>query len=164
MDGYSIRQLALPDLERYKSIRLEALRLEAGKFGNSYTTEAAYPETEWINRLTRADRACFGLFYKDELIGITAVLVNEADTTDGYMTQSYIREAHRGRKLSQLLYEARIRWGKEKGLKTLTISHRKDNMASRAAILRNGFVYTHSETRIWGDATEEENTFYKKEL
>jgi RimJ/RimL family protein N-acetyltransferase len=143
---------------------LEALQNEAGKFGNSYAMEAAFDETEWINRLTKLDRACFGLYYKDELVGITAVLTNTEDLTNGYMTQSYIRPSHRSKGLSQLFYNARITWAKQQGLKTLTISHRKSNLVSKAAILKNGFLFTHSEFRVWGDGTEGENLFYSLEL
>ncbi|HTN46273.1 MAG TPA: GNAT family N-acetyltransferase [Flavipsychrobacter sp.] len=159
-EGYIIKQLTLEDLESYKTMRLEALQLEADKFGNSFAVEAAYPESEWIHRLTQPDRACFGLFYKNELVGITAVLTNAEDLTNGYMTQSYIRPPHRAKGLSQLFYNVRIAWAKQQGLKTLTISHRKSNLVSKAAILKNGFLFTHSEPRVWGDGSEGENLFY----
>ncbi len=161
---YTIRQLQLSDLAVYKAMRLEALATEPGFFGNSYGTEAVYTNDIWEERLTNPLKACFGLYYNDELIGITAVLATPEAPTVGYMTQSYIRKAHRGKGLSAMLYDARIAWAKAQGIKTLTIGHRLSNVTSKKANQHYGFVYTHSESRIWPDGATEDMVNYALKL
>ncbi|RYZ52368.1 MAG: GNAT family N-acetyltransferase [Sphingobacteriales bacterium] len=154
----------MDDLEAYKAMRLESLKNCPGYFGNSYDLEAAFPETEWQHRLTDTSRACFGLYHLDELIGITAILIEDADARQAYLTQSYIRESHRKRGLSRLLYQARINWAKEQGVRKLIIGHRKSNEISRRANQRFGFIYTHCEPRDWPDGTSEPFLYYFLEL
>ncbi|MBS1772160.1 MAG: GNAT family N-acetyltransferase [Bacteroidetes bacterium] len=158
---YTVRQFKPEELETYKAIRLEALKMEHGKYGNSYEYELAMPETEWIDRISNPLHARYGLYAADTLIGLTGIIINKDNPTEAYMTQSYIRKEHRGKGLSAMLYNARINWAKEHGVKRLVISHRKSNVASKAANQKFGFKYTHSEDRTWPDGVTEENLFYE---
>ncbi len=158
--NYSIRQFAAEDVAAYKRIRLEALATEPGMFGNSHAMEAAMPHQDWVNRIVHPEHARFGLYCNDELIGLTAIIINAENPAEAYMTQSYIRKAHRGKGLSAMLYDARIVWAKAKGVKLLTISHRKSNLASKAANQHYGFVYHHTESRTWPDGVTEDNIHY----
>lgn len=162
---YSTRQLVPADVEAYKAMRLEALQKEPGNFGNSYDTEAAFPEETWVARLANPAGACFGLYHENTLIGITAVVVTDKEKPyEAYMTQSYIRKEHRGKGLSQLLYNARISWAKQHSIKSLAIGHRETNIASRRANQHFGFVYSHSEPRTWPDGATENMLYYRLDL
>jgi GNAT superfamily N-acetyltransferase len=161
---YTIRQFLPHEGEMYKSIRLEALQLSHGMFGNSHATEAAYNDSLWQDRLKSPTTACFGLFGNDELIGLTSIVCNAERPDEAYMTQSYIREEHRGLGLSKLLYEARIAWARAHGVKLLTIGHRESNLASKAAVQRFGFRHSHRETRQWPDGATEDMIYYSLDL
>jgi GNAT superfamily N-acetyltransferase len=159
---YTIRQFFSKDVEQYKAMRLEALQLNCGMFGNSYEYEAAFPQEQWIARVSNPNGACFGLYYSDELIGITSIIVADEEKPDeAYMTQSYIRKEYRGRGLSRLLYEARLEWAKAHQIKCLKIGHRANNLASKAANQHYGFNYTHAEPRNWPDGNTEDMFFYE---
>lgn len=158
--NYSIRQFTIADIDAYKRIRLEALEKEPGMFGNSHAMEAAMPHEDWVNRIVQHGHARFGLYFNDELIGLTAIIINAENPVEAYMTQSYIRKEHRGKGLSTLLYDARIAWAKEKSVKLLTISHRRSNLASKAANQHYGFVYHHTDSRTWPDGVTEDNVHY----
>lgn len=158
--NYSIRQFAAEDVAAYKRIRLEALATEPGMFGNSHAMEAAMPHEDWVNRIVHPGHARFGLYFNDELIGLTAIIIDAENPAEAYMTQSYIRKEHRGKGLSTLLYDARIAWAKAKGVELLTISHRWSNLASKAANQRYGFVYHHTDSRTWPDGVTEDNVHY----
>lgn len=160
---YSIRQFNADDAEQYKAMRLEALQLEKGKFGNSYEFEAAFPDAHWRERVNNPLGACFGLYYGSELIGITGIIVMDKPL-EAYMTQSYIRAPFRGKGLSKMLYEARFGWASVHGIKTLRIGHRRSNLVSKAANQRYGFQYTHAEARNWPDGASEDMLYYKLEL
>lgn len=157
---YTIRQFGIADVDAYKRIRLEALEKEPGMYGNSYAMEAALTQEDWTNRISLPGHARFGLYCNDELVGLTAVIINAANHAEAYMTQSYIRKEHRGKGLSAMLYDARIAWAKANDVKVLTIGHRKSNLASKAANQKYGFVYSHSETRTWPDGITEEMLNY----
>jgi RimJ/RimL family protein N-acetyltransferase len=161
---YTIRQFLPHEAQLYKSIRLEALKLDPGMFGNSHATEAAYEDKVWQDRLNSTTTACFGLFRNDELIGLTSIVRNAEKPEEAYMTQSYIRKAYRGKGLSRLLYEARISWAREHGIRHLTIGHRASNLASQAANQRFGFSYSHRLSRLWPDGAEEDMVYYSLDL
>lgn len=158
--SYTIRQFTIADVDEYKRIRLEALEKEPGMFGNSHAMEAAMPHEDWVNRIVNPKHARFGLYCNKELIGLTAIIIDAENPAEAYMTQSYIRKEHRGKGLSALLYDARIAWAKAKGVKLLTISHRKSNLASKAANQKYGFVYHHTDSRTWPDGMTEDNVHY----
>lgn len=155
---YYIRQLSPADLEAYRAVRLEALQLEPGVFGSNYGREAAFTTGVWQQRLSRQDAASFGLFYAGELVGITGIIIQRPG--EGALVASYIRKEYRKRGLSAMLYEARLTWARDKGLKTLVVSHRKSNQASMAANRHFGFRYTHTQMTLWPDGQEEEELFY----
>jgi len=161
---YHIRAFLPDDLELYKGIRLEALLLEAAMYGSTYTRESAFTENEWLVRMAYHNSQCFGLFYADELIGLTGIVVDKADATLGHMVQSYIRKQYRGQGLSRLLYDVRLAWAIDRGLKTLRIGHRESNTASKAANQRNGFIYKFSESCNWPDGGKEDILYYERKI
>lgn len=162
---YTIRQFTTADLDSYKSMRLEALQLERSMFGNSYEYEASFAEGQWLARINNPVGACFGLYYGEELIGITGIVVTEPkQPQEAYMTQSYIRQVYRGKGLSKILYDIRMDWARTHGIRTLKIGHRANNTTSKAANQHYGFTYTHSEPRTWPDGATEDMLYYQLDL
>ncbi|HTM67185.1 MAG TPA: GNAT family N-acetyltransferase [Flavipsychrobacter sp.] len=160
-DNYYIRPLTASDLSLYRKMRLEALQTHPGFFGNSHAKEASMPEEQWLERLTNPDRCCFGLYSGNELVGITGIVIEDGK---GYLTQSYIREQHRGSGLSRMLYQARINWAKEHGLKQLLVGHRASNVVSKAANQHFGFQFSYTESRNWPDGGIEDMVYYVLEI
>ena len=68
---YSIRLFLPEDLQLYRAIRLEALQLEPGMFGSNYAREASFTDQQWLDRINGHNSDCFGLFYGNQLIGVT---------------------------------------------------------------------------------------------
>jgi RimJ/RimL family protein N-acetyltransferase len=148
----------------YKAMRLEALQNEAGMFGSSYAREAAFTDAQWMERIVNPNSACLGLYYKNELAGITGIITDNEHTGLGHMVQSYIRKPHRGKGLSNILYQARLKWAREHNLNRIQVGHKASNIASKAASLRFGFKYTHSEPRTWPDSSVEDVLYYELKL
>jgi RimJ/RimL family protein N-acetyltransferase len=157
---YTIQQFTVEDWQTYKSMRLEALRLEQGVFGGNYTDESARSDDEWKQRFSKPC-AYFGLYHESECIGLTGIVEHKDNPQDTLLIASYIRKEHRGKGLSRLLYEARIGWAKEHGYKRVIVSHRATNLASKAANQKHGFTYTHAESKTWPDGKLEDNVFYE---
>ncbi|WP_161964245.1 GNAT family N-acetyltransferase [Chitinophaga flava] len=161
---YHIRQLLPAEAPLYKTMRLEALLQEAGMFRSKYPPEVALTDEQWQEQITDADKAVFGLFAGDEMIGITRIILRGEQGEEGYLGQSYIRKAYRGKGLSDLLYKIRMAWAAEHRLKRVWVSHRESNVASRAANQRFGFVYSHRESCHWQDGQTEDVLYYVLEL
>ncbi len=162
-DKYHLRQLEAADWQLLKEIRLDALRREPTVFGSSLDKELQFLDSEWQNKLVDGNRAYFCLFSDDgETVGLTATY----GTVDAaaVLVASYIKEAHRGRGLSALFYNARIGWARAKGFKKAIVSHREDNLISKAANQRAGFSYTHSKERVWADGQPSPEVFYELDL
>lgn len=65
---YSIRHLIPEDVEIYKSIRLEALRINPEAFVGAYEEEILYNNDDFRKTLDSAD--IFGAFHEGQIIGI----------------------------------------------------------------------------------------------
>lgn len=161
---FTIRKFKPEEITEYMAIRLEALQSDPGCFGNPYEKEAAYDTEVWRQRLESPSHACFGLYDGDMLIGLTSIFSATDRPGEGCLTQSYIRRQYRGRKLSAMLYDARIEWAIQAGLSCLVVGHRASNLASKGANQRYGFRYSHRELRHWPDGSDEEMLYYKLEL
>ncbi|PQJ11265.1 hypothetical protein CJD36_005525 [Flavipsychrobacter stenotrophus] len=161
-DNYAIRPFIATDVWAYKAMRLEALLYDPGMFGNSHALETTFTDQQWMDRVSNPLSCCFGLYYNDELIGITSIIVTDKNKpVDAYMTQSYIRKPYRGNGLSRMLYDARIAWAAAHNIKRLLIGHRAGNIISKAANQHYGFVYSYSEPRTWPDGTTEDMLYYQ---
>lgn len=140
----------------YKGIRLEALSLHAGVYGNSLEMEAAWSDEDWKDMLSDEKHAFFGLYDGKDVIGCTAVFTDRNDTSGktALLAGSYIRKAYRGRGLSHELYEARLEWIRGKGLyEVVSVGHKEGNEASRRANQAFGFSPVGTEIKSWGDGS-----------
>ena len=165
MTAYAIRTLTPDDWQDFSSIRLEGLKNYPHFFGSTHAAERAYTQTDWQNWLSKKDGALFGLYHNNAIIGTTGLITTNEDPTMGLMIASYISPAHQRKGLSSKLYEARLVWAAAfKQWKTLRVSHRDGNEASRRANQKWGFVYIHSMTKTWPDGITADNLYYELDL
>lgn len=160
MEQYSLKRMSSEQWEDYKEIRLEALRTEPSKFGSNYAKEASYSNADWCSLLENENRAIFGLYHFDSLIGLTGVALFNGDPSKAIFFSSFVQPHHRGRGLSALFYKERINWAKQKGCASILVSHREGNDVSRAANQRFGFEFTHAEDVLWPDAIRAKELMY----
>lgn len=161
--AFTCRPLEADEWKTFRDIRLEALQKHPGFYGGTYAEEKDYPQDRWRRWVHSAQSRCFGLFEKDALVGCTGISTWREDPSgkSAIMNASYIREAYRGRNLSDLLYRARISYAPTHPHWTrIIISHRVDNDISRRANQRHGFVYTHTRSETWPDGRTMDNLFY----
>lgn len=160
-----VRALDEKDWEIFKAIRLEALSLHKNNFSMTYEQSAKESDEYWKNTLIHDNKRIFGLFDGDTLIGIGGVFTDKDDASSktAILGMGYIKEAYRGRKLSRLIYQARIDWARESGsFERIAVSHRKGNDASMNANQAFGFKYIGEERKKFGD--DKEYTDVKYEL
>jgi RimJ/RimL family protein N-acetyltransferase len=164
LGDYVLKRFEASDWKLYRAIRLKALAISPAVYGSHYQLEWEFDDQYWIDRLENDKNAIWGLYHKDELVGVTAANSNPDDPEEVRFTHSFILPEHRGKGLSALFYKARIDWARERHIKTVIVTHRGGNDASRAANQRHGFQYTHTERRLWPDGEEDDHLFYKLKL
>jgi RimJ/RimL family protein N-acetyltransferase len=159
--NYTIRAFLAEEVAAYKAIRLEALRQEPGMFGSNYAREAVFTDAQWMERIMNPIATCLGLYYNDELIGITGIMLEPSHPGTAQMTQSYIRLAFRGKGLAKMLYKARLEWAKAKGVRRIVVGHRADNIPSNKTTRHFGFQFTHREPHEWPAGDREDILYYE---
>ena len=71
MSGIDLKVLGNGDLDRYRRLRLEALRTEPTAFGSSYEIEASAKADKYRDRLTGSpENYVLGAWSADQLVGI----------------------------------------------------------------------------------------------
>ena len=163
----SSRALTPIDWQIFRSVRLKALKAHPDVYLSSYEAEVGEPENYWKETLDGMGKRMFGLFDKDDLIGIAAVFTWRGDPTEqiGVLAMDYVDPGYRGRRLSRLFYQVRIDWALgQKQITKLVISHRESNESSRRANQAFNFEYEGRETIRWPDGAEAEEWRYFLDL
>lgn len=159
-----VKQLGASAWRTYKAVRLEALAAHEDKFGSSYAHEAAWSDSQWEYMLGKSGQAFFGLYDRKSLIGCTGIVTDRNDKSGktAILIASYIREEYRGRRLSRLLYAARIEWAVQSGnFERVIVGHKEGNEASRRANQSFGFEPIGAEEQVWGDGSKGKNFKYE---
>lgn len=161
---YLVRKLDAADWHAYRALRLEALKTTPQVFSSNYQKESEYPDERWQEGLAEPSRGCFGLFYQNDMIGLTVVALDREHDDIAQLYASFIRPEHRGKGLSGLFYQARIDWARDKQCREIQVGHREDNVISKAANQRFGFEFTHAIEMVWPDGATAKDMRYKLSL
>lgn len=168
-DTISLRPLTPADWEIFRALRLRALRMHPGYFSAAAEEREKDPPEHWQHTLNGEGKIVLGLFDGPALIGITAAFtvtgIEDPADQSGVMAMSFIEPAYRGQNLSDLYYEARIDFARRHlPWKKLVIAHREGNEPSRRAMLKHGFIFTHTEEIDWPDGTRDLQHNYEIDL
>lgn len=132
MTGMTIRILGADDVEAFKHIRLEALRLEPSAFASSFD--------EWRRRLL-ADPV-FLAFEGDEPVAIMGLLRQRAGKMSHRATiiMVYVRRDKRGTGLSRALLDHVVNYAPQQGIRQLELTASAENPAAIGFYRKAGFV------------------------
>jgi len=158
-----IKHAGVNDWRDLRLIRLKALELDPSVFGSNYQTEVCKTEADWKDWLLNPEAAIFLIYDKNVPVGMTGIIIDRNDPTkrQAILWGSWLEPSARGKGLSKLIYEERIQWARlHPTIERIVVSHRASNTASKLANQKHGFVYTHTEAKIWPDGSEEDNVFY----
>ena len=145
--AFSIRELTPADLESYRDIRLEGLRLSPDAFGSSYEEEVARPAADFLSRLSQRPGAMFGAFFDgnrgDEILAGTIGCYAETSIKTAhklFLVGMYVRPAHRRRGLGAKLVERVLSHARSiGGIAVVQLGVACDNQPARALYERMGF-------------------------
>lgn len=124
MDNIIYRVLTINDLEEYKRIRLELLKLEDENFGSSYEEESSFNIEMWRNRLTKSYIVAFGAFINDDLIGIALGVSNPRKKMKHISTINsvYVAPKHRGLGIARKLLVTLISYLEANSIEIIRLS------------------------------------------
>lgn len=164
----TLHRLEVDDWERFRAVRLEALRSDPGVFSARLADALARSDEGWQDFLRNPNTAVFGVFDGEQMIGITGISIDREDPTGetAMLWGSWLRPDYRGRGISKAMYEARLGWAKAHPIcKKVVVSHRESNIASRNANQKNGFRFVgKSDPQTWPDGGVEPILDYELQL
>ena len=104
----TVRQLTPADVELFREIRLEGLRLNPEAFGSAYEDEHSAPLEKYSTWI--ANSRMFGAFDGPQVVGIVGFgqYPGRKDAHKGWLRAMYVRPSHRGTGASRLLVQAVI--------------------------------------------------------
>lgn len=137
-----IREAVFDDLQQYRRLRLESLRLHPEAFGRDYETEKEVPLSEWKNKfIIDSNDTIFVAQAGDNLIGIAGIRRSPSIKTahNAGIWGVYVSADFRGEKVGEKLIEACVQWAKQKNLFSVRLSVVTTNVSAIRLYLKCGF-------------------------
>ncbi|WP_054308197.1 GNAT family N-acetyltransferase [Mesorhizobium sp. 1M-11] len=139
--GIATVRLAGPDdVDAFKHIRLEALRLEPAAFASRVQDWEVLPDQEWLRRVTSG--AVFIAFRDDEPVGLMGLLCEQSAKSRHRATivMVYVRASERGAGTAKALLDALTRYAQQEGILQLELTVSVENPAAQRFYAREGFA------------------------
>ena len=135
----SIRLIGPDDVDAFRRIRLEALRMEPDSFASSAEDWEKLAEDEWRRRVT--DNPVFVAFRDDEPVGIMGLLRQSASRMAHRATvvMVYVHRSLRGSGVARRLLAAVTDHARGEGIRQLELSVSAENAAAIAFYRRERF-------------------------
>ena len=136
------RRIEEGEMNRYREVRLKALKNAPEAFGTSYTEAIQRSDARWQHQADTsamgADRATFFALDGDRVIGLAA-LYRVADSTRGEMIQVWVDPAFRGGLVIVRLLDRLYQWARANRYDRIEAEVRSNNVRATHFYLRHGF-------------------------
>lgn len=135
-----VRMLTVDDVEAFRRIRLEALRLEPASFASSHDDWERLDLAEWQARMTGGPIAA--AFCGDEPVGLMGLLLQRGSRMAHRATlvMVYLREDARGTGLAARMLDRLLAVAQERGVRQVELHASAENQAAVAFYRKKGFV------------------------
>ncbi|MES2857523.1 MAG: GNAT family N-acetyltransferase [Bdellovibrionota bacterium] len=141
------RRITEADLDHYRRLRMNALKLAPEAFGTTYAQVEALSQDDWLTRVRRfaesQEAVCFIAFNDDAPAGIVACFVSETPQ----MVQMWVEPEHRGNQVGEKLISELKSWVKAIGFREIKAWVRDSNQPAISLYERLGFLPTGKAER-----------------
>jgi ribosomal protein S18 acetylase RimI-like enzyme len=146
---YEIRALGVADVDEYRRIRLESLRLHPEAFGADHDESAALDRAQFAERLATPGLTRFGGFDGVHLVGLAGLQIRSSakERHKADLFSMYVDRAHRRTGLAEQLVSAVIAGAREAGAAVLHLSVTVGNTPAQRLYRRVGFAVYGIEQR-----------------
>jgi GNAT superfamily N-acetyltransferase len=163
-----IIQLSPQEWQRYREIRLEALRAEPQAFGSTYADSEQRPAAYWQERLADAQRGVDSwLLFAQEgehLVGMIGAFYDERREA-AIIVSVYVSQAARGKGVGKALMEAILaEVGKRKDIRKAALGVVREQAAAVALYRRFGFEVTEEHEEAQGDGKMHRGYWMEKRM
>lgn len=140
-----IRPAALEDVEAFRALRLESLRLHAEAFGQDHAAAAAEGVDYWVDRLRQNTGDAGAIFFAEAgegLVGMVGVRLGYAPKAahNALIWGVYVRAEWRGLKVADTMIESCIDWAAGRGARLVKLAVVTTNTAAIRCYARCGFT------------------------
>jgi ribosomal protein S18 acetylase RimI-like enzyme len=152
----TLRQCRSTDVEKYRMLRLEALRSHPEVFSSDYAFNEAQPKAYWVERLSNLGSQGM-IYFAESAVGLEGMcgvgLGNSPKTAhSGTIWGVYVRPAWRGLRIAERLIEQCAAWATEHGAIVLKLGVVTTNTSAIRCYRRCGFsVYGEEPQAIQVD-------------
>ena len=162
---FKVIQVSVNEWQMLKQIRVDAVNSHPDVFAPSIHPDKLSDE-EWKNRLNNPASASFVIIDEKtkEAVGLTGIYLEDgnANSETGHMISSFMKNSHKGKGLSKLLYQARIDWAKQHhSLKRLVLEQRETNTAIKCVHQKFGFKFSKASECKFADGTKAKTEIYE---
>jgi len=160
--NYVVRALGVADVDEFRRVRLDALRLHPEAFIASYEDECVLDRVQFAERLATPGLTRFGAFAHEEMVGLVGLQVPSGTKVrhKAHLFSMYVADGHRGAGLANRLVQAVIDAAREAGALVLQLTVTAGNAPAQRLYRRMGFQVYGVERR----AIQVHNSFYDEEL
>lgn len=151
-----IRRWTEADWEAFKALRIEAIRAHPSVFLDNADHEEQEGEAFWKAKFLPLEKtAIFAAYDGDIPVSMAGIFPLRQDPDHTMMLgMCFVRPDYRGRGISNALYAHCIARAKSvKGIRKIIVSHRENNHASQAAIIKAGFQLVETHEKSYGDGS-----------
>lgn len=137
--GITIRRIEVAEVEAFKRIRLEALRLEPSAYASTYEDWASLTDDEWRSRMNEPVVAAF---LGEEPVGLAGLMRQRSAkmTHRASIVMVYVRKSQRGTRVASDLVDAIVDEARAMGIVQLELAVTAENQAAVRFYERKGFV------------------------
>jgi ribosomal protein S18 acetylase RimI-like enzyme len=138
-----IRRLEPSDVDAFRAVRLDALRLHPEAFGAAYEDESALDREQFVERLSTPGLIRFGAFdERGAMVGLIGLVMGSGakQRHKAFLFSMYVDAAHRGTGLAQQLVETVIATAREASAVVLQLTVAADNAPAQRLYRRMGFT------------------------
>lgn len=146
---YHVRALGPTDVDAFRRVRLEALRLHPEAFGAAYEDEVLLDRAQFAERLAAPRFTRFGGFAGNDLVGLVGLQLRTGakELHKGHLFSMYVDVAHRRSGLSEQLVNAVIAGARDAGALLVHLSVNSSNTNAKRFYQRMGFTVYGVERR-----------------
>jgi ribosomal protein S18 acetylase RimI-like enzyme len=160
--NYVVRALGADDVDEFRRVRLDALRLHPEAFIASYEDECVLDRAQFAERLATPGLTRFGAFAHEEMVGLVGLQVpNGAKVRHkAHLFSMYVANGHRRSGLADRLVQAVIDAARQAGALVLQLAVTAGNVPAQRLYNRMGFQVYGVERR----AIQVGDRFYDEQL
>jgi GNAT superfamily N-acetyltransferase len=148
----NVRRIELDDVERFRGLRLRALRSDPQAFASSYEGEADRPRETWETWVALSaagpDQAMFVAEEGNVLVGLAGAFRREDDPRTMQLIAMWVDPAHRRTGVGTALTEAVLAWAHEADADVVALGVADDNDEARRLFESLGFESTGEATPL----------------